>query len=102
MCDRGFDATKRDDCGLGEPKMSRHRRCGREHGPVGLGSCSGARLPFWEGAACHGRILAIGSRTGRGKDVSRGLLGDGERLGAKESSKKTYEIFLGVSPASGR
>ena len=94
----GCVATVRDGCWLIEPKMAGWRCRRGAHGPFRPGPPFSPRLPFWDGAAATGRDLAMGSRSGRGLLVPWDGWGRGERMGPKESSEKTYRIFLqGVS-----
>ena len=54
-----------------------------------------------DGTGCSGRGFALWRLSWRGMTVPKHMLGDGGRFGANKISKKTYEIFLGVSGAFG-
>ena len=81
-------------CASGKPRMAENRYSGPEHWPRQRRREIGTRLPLMEGAAPQGRCFAIGSRPEAAPIVSGHVLGDGSEGSAKESSKKTYEIFF--------
>ena len=81
--------------------MAANRYRGPEHWPRRRWAAFRARLPFMDGAGCAGRWLAAVSRTEAVPVAPSKVLEDGSKERAKKDSKKTYEIFLGVSGAFG-
>ena len=88
-------------CASGKPRMAENRYSGPEHWPRQRRREIGTRLPLMEGAAPQGRCFAIGSRPEAAPIASGHVLGDGSEGRAKESSKKTYEIFFRATRACG-
>jgi hypothetical protein len=81
--------------------MAANRCSEPEHRPRRRPAAFWARLPFMDGAGRAGRWLATESLTEAVLIVSREVLEDGSEGRAKEIPKKTHEIFLEVSAASG-
>ena len=74
--------------------MSENRYDGGSQRRLQAGSRFLGAFHFREENNFGGRWLAFGSRSGAAQVVSRRVLADGSEERAKETSKKTYEIFF--------